>query len=72
MVSFVKKTCSKHTIYNFDVEVQKISTVRGVNILFIKCELWGIYFMVVIFETVAIVQSQEIVNISENLSKLTR
>ena len=71
MVLFVKKMCSKHTIYNFDAEVQKISAVRGVNILFIKCELWGIYFMIVIFERVAIVQSQEIINISENLSKFT-
>ena len=55
MVSFVKKTCSKHTIYNFDAEVQKISAVRGVNILFIKCELWGIDFMIMIFERMAIV-----------------
>ena len=35
MVSFVKKACSKHTVFDFDAEIQKICAVT-VFILLIK------------------------------------
>ena len=70
LVSFVKKSCGEDTTFNFDAEIQKVSTTVVV-IFLVERELRGIDFMIMVFKRMTIVKSQEIVDITKNLTKLT-